>query len=135
LALLREAAILVFEQGVELVPSLKIEDPEPANSSDGLGSLLARLPVRVRLRCSMTQLMRLLVAIEHASPVIEPEAIRLTASDQAERLEVELLLTRVVIPPGAEALESGEQTVTDTSGPPGSSDPRARGAGTPRTRR
>ena len=123
LSLIKEAAALIFEQGVAAVASFKIEDPQPVVQPDGAEPFLIRLPVRVRVSASLPQLMKVLGVIQRASPLIDVLAIRISpataqASAPAETpattaaaidsLEVELLLSRYLVtaeprePPGDE---------------------------------
>lgn len=80
LSLIKEAAELIVDQGVVVLRSLKIEDPESVAESEGEGPLLTRLPVRVRLTASLPQLIKLLGALERAQPFIDLRAIRIQPS-------------------------------------------------------
>ena len=77
LSLVKEAAELIIEQGIAVLPSLKIEDPEPVAEDGGEGPLLMRLPVRVRFTASLPQLIKLFGALERAQPLIDLRAIRM----------------------------------------------------------
>jgi len=118
LSLIKEAAALIFEQGVAAVTSFKIEDPQPVSPPEGAEPFLVRLPVRVRLSASLPQLMKVLGAIQRATPLIDVLAIRIApatvqaaapdAAAATDSLEVELLLSRYLVtaephePPGDE---------------------------------
>ena len=77
LSLIKEAAALIFEQGVAGLSSFKIEDPQTVPEPEGEEPFLIRLPVRVRLSASLPQLMKVLGAIQRANPLIDVLAIRI----------------------------------------------------------
>ena len=97
LALIQESASLIFEQGVSALASLKVEDPEVVPEEKGEGTLLLRLPVRVRLTCSLPQLMKILGALERTPQLIDVRALRLAMGTTPETLEVELVLCRHLV--------------------------------------
>jgi hypothetical protein len=79
LSLIRETATLMFEQGISTLRSLKIEDPEVV-SEEGESAFLTRVPIRVRLSSSLAQLMKMLVAIERATPLVDLRELRVLPS-------------------------------------------------------
>lgn len=121
LSLIKEAAALIFEQGVSVLTSFKIDDPQPVPQPEGREPFLTRLPVRVRFNASLPQLMKVLGAIQRATPLIDVLAIRAapaaapqpvaastagTTGTATDTLEVELLLSRYLV-------------TAETPGPPG----------------
>lgn len=76
LALIKESATLIVEQGVSALSSFKVEDPESV-TEDTQSAFLTRLPVRVRFTASLRQLMKVLAAIERVKPLIELRALRI----------------------------------------------------------
>lgn len=97
LALVKEATTLILEQGVTVLTSLKIEDPEPVPEDQGVGTFLMRLPVRVRLTGSLAQLMKILGAFERTKPLIDVRMIRLVEAALTDQLDAELLLARYLL--------------------------------------
>jgi len=82
LSLSQEVAALMLEHGVPALTSLKIEDPEPVEApAEGESPFLGRLPVRVRLACSLAQLMKVLGAMERVTPLIDVRALRMLAAN------------------------------------------------------
>lgn len=122
LSLIKEAAALIFEQGVAALASFKIDDPQPVPQPEGGEPFLARLPVRVRFNASLPQLMKVLGAIQRVTPLIDVLAVRAapaaapqtgtappaagTIGTATDTLEVELLLSRYLV-------------TAETQGPPG----------------
>lgn len=106
LSLIHEAGALLLEQGVAALSSLKVEDPESVPEEKGEGAFLSRLPVRVRLSCSLAQFAKILAAIERARPRIDVRAVHIVAVEAQESLDVELVLARYLIAnaPASEAL-------------------------------
>jgi len=75
-------AALMLEQGVIALTSLKIEDPESVEAlAEEEPPFLVRLPVRVRLACSLAQLMKVLGAMERVTPLIDVRALRLLTAN------------------------------------------------------
>jgi hypothetical protein len=105
LSLIKEAAALIFEQGVAAVTSFKIEDPQPVVRPEGAEPFLIRLPVRVRVNASLPQLMKVLGVIQRAAPLIDVLAVRIAPAEASvgaagaatDSLEVELLLSRYLV--------------------------------------
>ena len=75
LSLIQEAATLIFEQGVIELSSLKVEDPQSVSGEETEAPFLVQLPVRVRLHATLPQLMKVLGAIQRASPLIDVQAV------------------------------------------------------------
>jgi hypothetical protein len=98
LSLIQEAATLMLEQEIESLASLRVEDPETVYAEDGETPFLMRLPVRVRLTCSLSGLMKILALFERAEPVIDVRALRVASGgDGAETLTAELQLARYLV--------------------------------------
>lgn len=76
LALIKESATLIVEQGVSVLSSFKVEDPETV-LEDAKSAFLTRLPIRVRFTASLRQLMKVLAALERVKPLIELRALRI----------------------------------------------------------
>ena len=110
LTLIRETAELILEQGVTGLTSLKVEDPEPVAEVEGDTAFLTRLPVRVRLTGTVSELMTVLRAIERARPLIDVRAVSVTNAPKPEALEAELLLSRYLLAAAApEAAAESEE--------------------------
>ncbi|MBI4341349.1 MAG: hypothetical protein HY598_03610 [Candidatus Omnitrophica bacterium] len=93
LALIEEAASLMLGQGVVVLSSLKIEDPEVLPPpEEGAGSFLVRQPVRVHFSASLPQAVGVLEALSHAAPLIDVRSAKIVSA--TDHLEVELLLAR-----------------------------------------
>ena len=97
LSLIQGLAELIFEQGINSLTSLKIEDPETVPEGHEDGSFLVRLPVRVRVAASLPQLMKMLGALEHVNPLIDLRSLHVVTGTAAESLDVELLLARYLV--------------------------------------
>jgi hypothetical protein len=103
LALIQEAASVILEESVTALASLKVADPESVPVEQGGGTFLVRLPVRIRLTATLTQLMNILGAMERAAPLIEVRAIGVQQSGaDSGALEVELVLARYLVMAGLE---------------------------------
>jgi hypothetical protein len=103
LALVQEAAELIFEQDVAGLASFKLEDPDIIPTDDHLRALLVRAPVRVRFSATLPQLMHVLEAMERARPLIAIRSMQLlgaapAAGEPGASLEVELVMARHVAP-------------------------------------
>ena len=132
LALIREVASLVLERGVVGLASLRVEDPEPVHGSEEASVFLTRLPVRVRLTCTLAQLMKVLGAMHQVSPLIDVRSVRIAAAGTADELSVELGLARYLVsePPLEEA-----QPANETDGKRAVGTPRSPSSGTRPERR
>jgi hypothetical protein len=104
LQLLQEAAALVVDQGVAALLSLKIDDPEPVRPPGAAEVLLTRLPVRVRLTCTLPQLLKIMAAADRAAPLMDFKEVRVASRSTEEALDVECVLARYLpAPAGAGA--------------------------------
>ena len=111
LSLIQEASEAILEQGVSVLSSLKVEDPEPVADAEGdaTEAFLTRLPVRIRLTGSLPSVMKVLAAIHRAKPLIDLRSLHLApaASDGSsagpDQLEAELLLARYLVLPSSAA--------------------------------
>lgn len=111
LTLIQESAEVVFEQGVAAIASFKIEDPQAVPEEDGSGTFLLRLPVRVRMTCTLPQLMKILGAFQLAHPLIDVRALRVSTGTDPDSLDAELLLCRYLVmaaKPEAVPVEEGK---------------------------
>jgi len=154
LSLIKDAASLIFEQGVAQLTSLKVEDPQPVPQPEGATPFLTRLPVRVRLNASLPQLMKVLGAIQRETPLIDVLAIRIApvtvqpagtdapsngtttadaqlpagqpAGGTPEALEVELLLSRYLVTAQTQAPLSDVEQAAGSKGRPAKSGPTKR---------
>lgn len=117
LALIKEATALMFEQGLISLNAFKVEDPEVVTEAEEAKPFLTRLPLRVRLTASLPQLMRILAALQHTDHLIDVRLIRMAAGESPDRLNIELVLARYLLAPGAADLTPS----ADTSAPRGAS--------------
>ena len=111
LSLMQETASLILEQGVTGLVSLKIEDPEALPDKAGGGPFLQRVPVRVKLTCSLSQLTKVLGAMQQVRPMTDVRTLRIAStspSEPPEQLEVELLVARYVVLAAAPVVSSDE---------------------------
>ena len=130
LGLTQAVATLILEQGAIPITTFKLEDPESVNSVEGRAVLLTRVPLRVRMRSTLPQLMRLMEACARARPLIDVRALRIASGAQADRLEVEVLLARYLPTTQLDALLDAETTeIKEESSkePSGFSKPRRNG--------
>lgn len=98
LSLIKEAAALMFEQGVAALSSFKIEDAQPVPQPDDEAEpFLTRLPVRVRLHATLPQLMKVLGALQRVSPLVDVLVVRAAPGGASNHLEVELVLSRYLV--------------------------------------
>ena len=77
LSLMQEAAEVILEQGITVLSSLKVEDPETVPDDENTGAFLIRLPVRVRFAGSLPSLLKVLSAIQRSSPLIDVRSLHL----------------------------------------------------------
>jgi hypothetical protein len=133
LALMRDAGTLIFEQGMTSFASLKVEDPESVPDAEGSAAFLMRVPVRVQLKGSLSQLMKVLGALERARPLIDVRGVRVVTTANADELEAELLLCRYLVTAAALEVSGDErqETSPEKSEPPAPRRSR-QPAGTPR---
>jgi len=111
LSLIEETAALMLKQGVAALTSFTVEDPEPVPEEDQDGTLLVRLPIRVRLSCSLTQLLKILGTVQRARPLVDLRGLRVQPGSAADgTLEVEFVLARYVPAPRAPASVPEEAT-------------------------
>lgn len=138
LVLIKDVAALVLEQGVSVLSSLKVEDPEAASGPEGEGAFLMRLPVRVRLTGSLPQVMKVLGAVHRARPLIDVRSLRIAlASSQVGagaaqagapahgRLDAELVLARYLVLAAAPDAVTIEPETPAGKKPPSQTKPRA----------
>lgn len=97
LELIQDASELVVAQGIGQLVSVKVEDPQnvAAAGEDG-ESFLMRLPVRLRLNCSLDTLVKVLGVLDRAKPMVDLQALLLRQPSDAADLDVELVLARYV---------------------------------------
>ncbi|MBI4598342.1 MAG: hypothetical protein HY737_08095 [Candidatus Omnitrophica bacterium] len=109
LALMKETTAILFEQGLISITAFKLEDPEPVAEAKDQRPFLTRVPLRVRLVASLPQLMRILAALQRSGHLIDVRAMRLIGADSPDRLDVELVLARYLLVPGAEVMSGPEE--------------------------
>jgi len=109
LSLIEQASTLMLEQGVIALASVKVEDPETVPEEDGGNVFLTRVPVRVRLTCSLPQLMKIVGAIQRVRPLIDVRTLRIVSGTPSDHLEVEILLGRSLLTPGAQGSSQSAQ--------------------------
>lgn len=113
LGLIEDASELAVAQGITQLMSVKVEDPQAVapigeNNKD---VFLTRLPVRLRLSCSLDTLTKVLGVLNRAKPMMDLQVLRLKALPDGQALEVELVLTRyLVAAPELEPASSEEDT-------------------------
>jgi len=93
-SLIQESAALILQHGVKSLTSFKVEDPETVSDEEQPGAFLLRLPVRIRVTCSLAQLMKVLGALERIKPVIDVRAVRILGGSETDTLDAELVLAR-----------------------------------------
>ena len=128
LALIRQSAQLILDQGVTALSLLKVEDPEAVPEEEREATLLVRLPVRVRLTGSLAQFVKILGAVERARPFIDLRDIRVVNGATEELLDAELLLARYLVMAAAPDAVSADETA-------GGSSQKSTGQSKPRSRR
>lgn len=97
LSMIQDTAALMLQQGVSALTSFKVEDPEAVPEEEGGAPFLTRLPIRVRLTASLPQLMKILAALERATPMIDVRTVRVLTSATPDLLDVELMLARYLM--------------------------------------
>jgi len=75
---------------------LKIEDPVMVVGADE-EPFLMRLPIRVRLSCSLSQLVHVLGAIQATNPMMDIEALKVQQGELGVDLEAEMMLSRYLL--------------------------------------
>ncbi|MBI3322935.1 MAG: hypothetical protein HYZ95_00545, partial [Candidatus Omnitrophica bacterium] len=84
LELIQDASDLVVAQGISQLVSVKVEDPETvAAPGEDRESFLMRLPVRLRLNCSLETLVKVLGVLDRAKPMVGLQALRLRQPSDA----------------------------------------------------
>ncbi|MBI3087729.1 MAG: hypothetical protein HYY91_02410 [Candidatus Omnitrophica bacterium] len=97
LELIEDAAELILAQDIAQLASVKVEDPQPMPANEeGADTFLMRLPVRLRLTCSLETLTNVLGVLDRAKPMADVQVLRLKSTD-AGALDVELVLTRYLV--------------------------------------
>ena len=77
LSIMREVAELMLQQGVTVLSSLKVEDPEAVTEEEGKSPFLVRLPVRVRFTSSLPHLLNILAVIHRVTPLIDVRLLKI----------------------------------------------------------
>lgn len=96
LELIQDASELVVAQGISQLVSVKVEDPQNAAAGEDRESFLMRLPVRLRLNCSLDTLVKALGVLDRAKPMVGLQVLRLRQPSDAADLDVELVVARYV---------------------------------------
>lgn len=111
LSLMQETAALILEQGVTAAVALKVEDPQALPDEAGGGPFLQRVPIRVKLSCTVAQLTRLLGAMQQMRPMADVPGLRIASAappDHPEQLDVELLVARYMVLAAAPSLSTDD---------------------------
>ena len=103
LTMIKELTTLLLEQGVVSLNAFKLEDPDVVpEGQDARRPLLSRLPLRVRFTASLPQLMRILTAVQRTDRLLDLRTLQVMTGETPDRLQVELVLARYVLAPGAQ---------------------------------
>jgi len=98
LGLIDDAATHIMAQGISQLASVKVEDPQPvAPLGEEKEAFLIRLPVRVRLSCSLQALAKILAVLDRASPLIDLQSLHISTPTESKELEAELVLARYFV--------------------------------------
>jgi hypothetical protein len=99
LALIEDVAKIVMADTASVLSSVKIEDPRPVPKTDEEKNFLIRVPVRIRLSCSVKSLAGMLGSVEGMKPITSLDGVRVRhlAEPLQEMVEVELELSRFLI--------------------------------------
>ena len=115
LALIENAAELIIPQGISKLASVKVEDPQAvAPAGEKTGVFLTRLPVRLRLTCSLDVVAKILGIVDRARPLMDLQSLRVVTADthppqetqdqsqpsalqSSQGLDVELVLSRYLV--------------------------------------
>ena len=97
LALIEDASELIMAQGISQLVSVKVEDPQRVTApGEDRESFLMRLPVRLRVVCSLDTLVKVLGVLDRAKPMVDLQAMRMRLPAEAQELDVELVVARYV---------------------------------------
>lgn len=97
LALIEDTSELVVDHGITQLVSVKVEDPQNVTApGEGRESFLMRLPVRLRVVCSLDTLVKVLGVLDRAKPMVDLQAMRLRVPPESQELDVELVVARYV---------------------------------------
>ncbi|MBI3323745.1 MAG: hypothetical protein HYZ92_00505 [Candidatus Omnitrophica bacterium] len=77
LKLIEDAAELIIPQPISKMASVKLEDPQAVARSTDTDPFLTRLPVRLRVTCTLETLTKLLGLLDRMQPLTEFQAVRL----------------------------------------------------------
>jgi hypothetical protein len=77
LDLVQDAAELIVPQAISKLTSVKLEDPQAAARASEKDPFLTRLPVRLRIACTLETLTKLLGLVDRMEPLTEFQALRL----------------------------------------------------------
>ena len=128
LKLIEEAAELIVPQGIAQLVSVKLDDPEamvPPAEAQQSEMFLTRLPIRLRLTCSLEVLTKLLGLIERVKPMMDLQSALVKTAAEDGQLDVELILARYLVST-PEMIDQEDEEVPTTkpstrAKPPGSS--------------
>ena len=77
LDLVQDAAELIVPQAISKLASVKLEDPQAASRASEKDPFLTRLPVRLRITCTLETLTKLLGLVDRMEPLTEFQALRM----------------------------------------------------------
>jgi hypothetical protein len=98
LGLIEDAATHIMAQGISQLTSVKVEDPQAvAPVGEEHEAFLTRLPVRVRLSCSVQVLAKILALGDRARPHIDLQGLHVSTPIESKELEVEVVLARYFV--------------------------------------
>ncbi len=92
--LIEEAAALVLEQGITGLSAVKVEDPEPGPAADDGTVFVTRLPVSLRFRGALPNVLQTFAAVQRLAPLADIRIIRLVGEEGSDQLDTELVLAR-----------------------------------------
>lgn len=108
--------------GLSQLQSFRVDDPQVVTPSGAnQESFLTRLPVRVRLSCSLEALPKILVTLDRARPLMDLQDLRVASSATSQQFDVEIVLARYLL-----SAPSFAQPKEDTGQPPAASRPKKR---------
>ncbi|MBI3320167.1 MAG: hypothetical protein HYZ89_06235 [Candidatus Omnitrophica bacterium] len=127
LALIENAAELIVPQGISKLASVKLDDPQAvAPAGEKAGVFLTRLPVRLRLTCSLDVVAKILGIVDRARPLMDLQSLHVATAEAppsqptdnqpapavvqgTHELDVELILCRYLVTTPELPVESSDE--------------------------